>query len=252
MRSDSASRGHGSFMIPKASTFMTAVDGSSALNLVYPYQGHAAQFYFSGLPIAGQTITVGGEIYIWRAVPGTEENAVFIGVDGDACAENLRRALIDGSAAHSDKTGSGTLYGSDTVVNPDILHAEIGTDADRVWVTASTPIVVSETSANATVAEFDSGNPNQSGFMKYVREGGFTEIKAHSRFASGNIAGVTVTGFTNTADATVFLYAHDGSSLGVLRCSHDKGGPVYLSSPSGIAGILNTGVENVVIHFRAS
>jgi len=261
--SDPRIRGNTYFLVFQDTTFMSSTDGTLNTGLVYPFDKYSAEFAFSGLPTAAQTITVGSNLYTWRAAPGAEENAILIGADADACAENLRQALIDGQDAHSDATGSGTLYGSGTSLNPDILHAERGASDAKVHVTAASPIIVSETSGNMVLAGFDSGTPNLTGFMQRMHAGDYTEIKAHSTCADWT--GALITGYGQSAiasgtpaDEVVHIFGHDGAHAASYLFDATAGGspflPVQVNTRDGVSAKLASATDNqaVAVYFRSS
>src|SRR4051812_33434225 len=62
------------------------------------------------IPTAADTVTIGGQTYTFRAAVGTTANEVLLGANYTASMANLNAAINAG-------TGSGTTYGSNTVVN---------------------------------------------------------------------------------------------------------------------------------------
>lgn len=64
---------------------------------------------FTGLPTAGETVTVGSKTYTW-ANPVGAANTVLIGASTSACINNLIAAL-------NASAGAGTTYGTGTVAN---------------------------------------------------------------------------------------------------------------------------------------
>ena len=65
------------------------------------------------IPTAAQTITIGAVTYTWRAAPTTVANEVKIGADAPTSLANLKAAI-------NADAGSGSLYGSGTVVHPTV------------------------------------------------------------------------------------------------------------------------------------
>jgi len=72
--------------------------------------------YWTGQPTAAQTITLGGQVYTWRAAVGATANEVLIGVDASTSYANLFAAVNLGA-------GAGTLYGSSTTLNATVTAA---------------------------------------------------------------------------------------------------------------------------------
>lgn len=66
--------------------------------------------FIGSIPTAGQTVTVGGKTYTWRASVAATANEVLIGANVSACINNLVAAI-------NLAAGSGTLYGSSTTAN---------------------------------------------------------------------------------------------------------------------------------------
>lgn len=81
-------------------------------------------------PIANETVTIDGVVYTWKASVTTTANQVKIGVDADTSLANLIAAITAGS-------GSGTVYGSSTVVHPTVTAAAGSTGTMVVTAKAS-------------------------------------------------------------------------------------------------------------------
>jgi len=72
---------------------------------------------FTGLAIADETVTIGSQVYTWKAAIGDTANEVLIGASAADCITNLV-AAINGAA------GNGTLYGALTDANVDVTAAD--------------------------------------------------------------------------------------------------------------------------------
>lgn len=66
------------------------------------------------IPTAADTVTIGGQVYTYRAAVGTTANEVLLGVSYTTAFVNLNSAINAG-------TGSGTTYGSNTVANDFVI-----------------------------------------------------------------------------------------------------------------------------------
>lgn len=84
------------------------------------------------VPTAADTVVVGGVTYTFRASVSTTANEVLIGTGGAAVADTMANL----AAAINAGTGSGTKYGSATVINPDVYATA---DATHVYVTSKVP-----------------------------------------------------------------------------------------------------------------
>lgn len=73
-----------------------------------------ATLTLSGNAVAAETVTIGAVTYTWRAAPTTVANEVKVGADASTSLDNLKAAV------NADPAGSGTLYGSLTVVHPTV------------------------------------------------------------------------------------------------------------------------------------
>lgn len=62
------------------------------------------------IPTAADTVTIGGQVYTYRAAVTTTANEVLLGASYTTAFVNLTNAINAG-------TGSGTTYGSNTVAN---------------------------------------------------------------------------------------------------------------------------------------
>lgn len=71
------------------------------------------ELVYNGNPAANQTITIAGQVYTFRTTVSTTANDVLIGATGTATAQNLVNAINLGP-------GSGTVYGSLTILNPNM------------------------------------------------------------------------------------------------------------------------------------
>lgn len=67
----------------------------------------------TGNAVAAETITVGAVTYTWRAAPTTVANEVKVGATASESLDNLKAAI-------NLAAGSGTKYGSETVVHPTV------------------------------------------------------------------------------------------------------------------------------------
>ena len=71
----------------------------------------------SGQPTAGETVTLGSKTYTFRASTVPAANDVLIGAAATNTLDNLK-AAVNGAA------GAGTLYGTGTVANADIIAGQ--------------------------------------------------------------------------------------------------------------------------------
>lgn len=67
----------------------------------------------TGNAVAAETVVCGGVTYTWRAAVGSTANEVLIGSTAAISLQNLKAAI-------NLEAGAGTLYGSATVVNPQV------------------------------------------------------------------------------------------------------------------------------------
>lgn len=96
-------------------TRLTAFDGQEALALLT----------FSGLPLADETLTIGNQIYTWKAaITALSSDEVLIGATAAACATNLIAAVTSGATA-------GTEY-SEYLQPNDSVDAELYGDSTTV------------------------------------------------------------------------------------------------------------------------
>ena len=104
---------------------------------------------FTGLPTAGQTVTVGDRTYTW-ASSLTAADQIKLGATADACAFNLATALAPDSAQ------SGVLYGAGTAphdrVTCNIPLSSTLTILSLLPGTVGNTIGISETSSNCAVS----------------------------------------------------------------------------------------------------
>lgn len=84
----------------------------------------------ASVPTAADTVTIGSHVYTWRDTVGTTADEVLIGATIADCSTNLKLAINAGP------TGSGTLWGSDTVANTQVTATATTT---TVVVTAIAP-----------------------------------------------------------------------------------------------------------------
>lgn len=129
--------------------------------VVFIADGTALQFYggsgapasgtltLTGNAVAGETVTVGTQVYTWVAAL-TASNTfgeVVVGASAAASIDNLIAAI---NAA----TGGGTTYGSDTTINQDVTASDgAGTSMNvsaKLSGTAGNSIVTTETMTNAS------------------------------------------------------------------------------------------------------
>jgi hypothetical protein len=66
------------------------------------------------IPTANDTVTVGGKVYTYKASVTTVDGEVDLGANAAEALANLKAAINLGA-------GAGSLYGSGTVVNPDVV-----------------------------------------------------------------------------------------------------------------------------------
>lgn len=89
----------------------------------------AATLTVTGQPVAAETVVIGAVTYTWRASVGATANEVLIGADAATSLANLKAAI-------NLEAGSGTLYGSSTVVHPTVQAFNI--DATHLYLRAKT------------------------------------------------------------------------------------------------------------------
>jgi hypothetical protein len=114
------------------------------------------EFFWTGQPVAGQSVTVAGTVYTYQAVVGVA-NTVLIGANGSASARNLYDAINKGP-------GEGTTYGTGTVANANMSAADYistGVNSGQMRIQArnnATPfgiqgtLAVSRTTSNQTIS----------------------------------------------------------------------------------------------------
>jgi hypothetical protein len=113
---------------------------------------------FAGNAVAAETVTIGAVTYTWRAAPTTVANEVKVGATAADSITNLVAAIGAG-------TGSGSLYGSGTVVHPtvEVVSSTATTVVLRAKTggTAGNSLASTETMTNASFpgATFNSGTP---------------------------------------------------------------------------------------------
>jgi hypothetical protein len=73
---------------------------------------------FADVSIANETVVIGTVTYTFKASVTTTANEVKVGATATISATNLASAINHGSFATGDASGSGTLWGSDTALNP--------------------------------------------------------------------------------------------------------------------------------------
>ena len=103
---------------------------------------------FTGVPTADDTVTIGGVVYTWVAVPAVPFD-IDIGGDADDCVTNLVAAIVAGA-------GEGTLYGTGTTANPDVTAADgtgstVDISAQNSGVVGNA-VVFTESMDNATIS----------------------------------------------------------------------------------------------------
>lgn len=86
---------------------------------------------FAGNAVAAETVVVGGVTYTWRASVTTTANEVLVGATAAASAQNLADAV------NLKASGSGVVYGSLTVQNPQVRASSV--TATTVVFQARTP-----------------------------------------------------------------------------------------------------------------
>lgn len=101
---------------------------------------------FTGIPTAGETLTVGGKTYTWASPVGAA-NTVLIGATTADCISNLVAAINAGA-------GAGTAYGTGTTANTDAgaqiyLDPQMTLNAVTIG-TAGNAVATTSTTANAT------------------------------------------------------------------------------------------------------
>lgn len=112
----------------------------------------------TGQPIAAETVVLGAVTYTFRASVTTVANEVLIGADAAASLANLKAAI-------NLEAGSGTKYGSLTVVHPTVEAFAITATTLKVRAkvggTAGNALASTETLTNGSFpgATFNSGVP---------------------------------------------------------------------------------------------
>ena len=92
----------------------------------------SVQATFADVMTAAETAAIGATEYTFRAAVGTTANEVKIGADVTATVSNFVAAINGGA-------GSGTVYGSNTVANPDARAIVDADNDDEVTVYALVP-----------------------------------------------------------------------------------------------------------------
>lgn len=104
---------------------------------------------FSGLPTAGQTVTIGGRVYTWASTL-TAANQIKIAASAGACAINLCYGILAVPAS------AGVLFGAGTVAHETCTANEPFSTTLTVLAkspgTTGNSIALSETSSNVTVS----------------------------------------------------------------------------------------------------
>lgn len=186
---------------------LAVLNASGSWNIITGAQ--AAQILtFSGLAIADETVTIGGTVYTFKAVPAGAYQ-VDIGVTAEACIDNLVAAI-------NEAAGEGTLYGDGTVAHPTVTAAK--TSATELTVTAKSQ----GTTANATATTETLTN---AAWTAAVLSGGLEpRITGSATNFDGIPVGATVrvsgaaTG-ANNGIKLVVAKAGDGSSISLARGS---------------------------------
>ena len=119
------------------------------------FSGHQALALlpFSGAPLADETITIGNQVYVWKAaLTALSSDEILIGATAATCATNLIAAVTTGSTA-------GTEYSEYMQIN-DSADAELyAANTDVVLLTAliagssGNDIALAETSTNLVVTK---------------------------------------------------------------------------------------------------
>lgn len=95
---------------------------------------------------AAETVTIDGVVYTFRAAPTTVAGEVKVGADAATSLANLKAAI------NLDPAGSGTLYGSLTVVHPTVGAGALTATTLQVYAktggTAGNSLATTETSAH--------------------------------------------------------------------------------------------------------
>jgi hypothetical protein len=113
----------------------------------------AGAFTFAGLPVAGETVSVFGVAFTWRATLTGASNEIILGADAAACCENMRRAVNGGP-------GRGELYSTTTTIQRDSTTGYAIDDGSATVVairahaagTAGNALAIAEASTNVTVS----------------------------------------------------------------------------------------------------
>lgn len=103
----------------------------------------------SGNAVAAETVSVGGVTYTWRAAVTTTANEVKVGADAAASIVNLLAAIAATPAS------AGVLYGSLTVVNPQVTAVGDATTVTATAIlkgTVGNAIVIGEAMTNGAWA----------------------------------------------------------------------------------------------------
>ena len=130
---------------------------------------------FSGVPSADETITVGAEVYTWKASLTGAANEILLGGTATACATNFANAVVN------DQDSEGVTHGTGTVAN---AQATANADGTAVTLTAIAPgssgdfTTISEASSNVTTTDFSGGLDGGQQPLIFPRESLYTRSGA--------------------------------------------------------------------------
>lgn len=147
----------------------------------------------AGNAVAAETVVVGAVTYTWRAAPTTVANEVKVGATASESLDNLKAAI-------NLAAGSGSLYGSLTVVHPTVrAHTK----------TATTLLLVAKTGGTGGNALASTETMTQGSFGAATFAGGAAATGRNAiRFTPSRVGyhTFTVTDGTTTVTATAQVY----------------------------------------------
>jgi len=169
-------------------------DASGTIGTDDPADAAVQTLTLAGNAVAAETVTIGAVTYTWRAAPTTVANEVKVGADAATSLTNLQAAIEAGA-------GSGSLYGSATVIHPTVeVVSKSATQlvlAAKTGGTGGNSLASTETMTNGSfgAATFAGGSAS-TGISPLL----WTPSKAGKfRFDASD--------GTNTASATLTVYA---------------------------------------------
>jgi len=240
--------GYKCFLVPRASTAMTTTAGTGDLNLFFPFDGFSIEVVLGAAPTTTtDTFTIGSVTYTFEATPAAA-NDIDVGTQA-VSANSARQALIDGDVSHGEGTDSATTYYVDTVINPDILHAELGMNTASIHVTAASALACASAGSGDVRTE-DVGAEARTAMVRYIT-GDYSELAANSPVATST---VRVVGFMMAGGAAVptevdkvlTICDHSGTPVAQPFIPAGSSGfiPCPLPSMTGVSARLDTNTAN--------